>query len=168
MQRIYNYRLDTSNLEDLEENFDLREEKLKLNWGNITKYFVTKGKKLKFKYWEEELNLVDGGYSTQGIKQIINAADSDFSIEKDTDGLAILNVDISNKIYECFFNVLNQEYDKEAPFFHFDILDNKDRSIYSSQDYGSTVLIYLTEEDFIYVTHNLISKDDLISLPEII
>ncbi len=168
MKNIYNYRLDTSNPEDLEIDFDLRSEKLKLNWVNITKYFITKGTKLRFKYWQKDLNLGDDGYSTHGIKQIIESADNNLLIAKDDDDLTILTVNIDTKIRECFFNVLKLEYDKEAPFFHFDIVDDQDISIYTSQDYGSNVLIYLTEEDFINVTQNLINKDDLISLPEII
>jgi len=48
-----------------------------------------------------------------------------------------------------------------SPFFYFDIIDEEGISIFTSQDNGDNVLMFLTEQDFPFVDESL-----LISLPE--
>ena len=164
---LYNYRLDTSNPEELERNYELKQQAIKLSWINITDFFLDRGKKARFKYWTEDVAQSNAGYSGYGIKKLIEL-DTNHVKEKSEDNLILLTVTLNDGIKGFIIKSMQEDHIPNSPFFHFDILNENDVSIYTSQDFGDNLLLYLTESDFERLTKQHIAKSKLISLPETI
>ena len=162
---FYNYRLDTSNPEELEKDYRLRQLTIKLAWLNINSLFLEKGKKARFKYWPGDIDNVNTGYSGHGIKKLI-ALDTNSVSGKAEDNLNLLTVVLNDEIKGFIIKSTQEDPIINSPFFHFDILNENDVSIYTSQDFGDNVLLFLTALDFEKLTKQQIMKSDLISLPE--
>jgi len=149
--------LDTSNIEESEEKYYARLQMIKAFWNNITNHFLKKGKRIKLKYWPDDTH---NGYSGYGIKEI-DESDKNALQEIDTDELFIVNAEINNRIRDIFQKSMDEDHVFISPFFYFDIIDEEGISIFTSQDNGDNVLMFLTEQDFPFVDESL-----LISLPE--
>lgn len=162
----YNFRLNTSNTEESDQDYELQHQKLRLAWANITSLFLTKGKSLKFRYWSEDIKNENSGYpnSGYGIKKISTSDDHIF-YEKDTEDILILHAPLNDTIESLFFKSTKEDHITISPFFHFDILCENGLSIYTSQDFGENVLMFLNNEDLAKLA-GLIDKFLLIPLPE--
>lgn len=134
---MYNVRLNTCNLEKLDDKFDLRAQIVKSNWNNVTKNFLEKGSQVKFKFWSENPD--------SSIQQVLAIAEAPH-FETDSDGLQVVTIDISSEIKELLL-IESEESQSITPFFHFDILDAKSESLFSSQDHGDNTLFYLSKEE---------------------
>jgi hypothetical protein len=163
---FYNYRLDTSNPEELEGDYVLRQQSIKRAWITITSFFLEKGTKARFKYWPADAANTNTGYSSYGIHKLIKL-DTDYVKGKAEDNLVLITVILNDEI-KAFIIKSTEDLITNSPFFHFDILDENDLSIYTSQDFGDNVLMYLTESDFEKLTNLHIAESALISLPETI
>lgn len=147
---MYNMRLNTSNIETLDDKFDLRAQIIKSNWSNVTKNFLEKGSQVQFKFWGEESDL--------SIQQVLAIAEAPH-FETDSDGLQVVTIDISSEIKELLL-MESEESQSITPFFHFDILDAKGESLFSSQDNGDNTLFYLSEKErFALVGRGLLDED---------
>jgi hypothetical protein len=167
MLAIYNCRLDTSNPEELEEDFELRQQSIKRAWITITSFFLEKGTKARFKYWPADAANTNTGYSSYGIHKLINL-DTDYVKGKDEDNLVLIIVTLNDEIKAFIIKSKQGDHITNSPFFHFDILNENAMPIYTSQDFGDNVLMYLTESDFEKLTNQHIAESALISLPETI
>ncbi|WP_172370418.1 hypothetical protein [Sporosarcina jiandibaonis] len=159
--------MDTSNLEELEGGYELRQQSIKQNWLTITGFFLEKGTKARFKYWPADLAETDIGYSGYGIKQLFEL-DINYVRGIADDNLTLLTVVLSDKVKGFICKSTPEDIITHSPFFHFDILDENDESIYTSHDFGDDVLMFLTPTDFEKLTNLHIAKSALISLPETI
>jgi len=50
VNNIYNFRFDTSNIEESGEKYEARQKLIKDSWSNITINFLEKGRRIKLKY----------------------------------------------------------------------------------------------------------------------
>ncbi|MBS4201827.1 hypothetical protein KHA93_19670 [Bacillus sp. FJAT-49732] len=157
MSNIFNFRLDTSNIEDSEEKHEARQKLIKDSWNNITNHFLKKGKRIKLKYWPDD---IPSGYSEYGIKQIFESDENAYK-EIDTDELHIVNAEINKRVIEFFQKNMTDNHVFISPFFHFDIINEDGIPIFTSQDNGDNLLMFLTEEDLAYIDKSL-----LIRIPE--
>ena len=132
---LYNYRLDTSNPEEVERNYELKQQAIKLSWINITVYFLDKGKKARFKYWAKDVAHSNAGYR---IKKLIEL-DTNHVQEKAEDNLSLLTVILNDGIKDFIIQSMHENHIPNSPFFHFDILNENDISIYTSQDFGDNI-----------------------------
>lgn len=173
MQKLFNYRLDTSNLEEEEEKSETQLQKIIGIWNQLTAYFLNKGTKITILYYEKDIIYPVEGYPSTGygIKNIISSK-VQCKKEKNDDNIfeltANLNESVKNVFLKSMVEEIELDYEKITPFFHFDILNENGFSIFTSQDYGDNTLMYLTEADFKELAFNKKQKDFLISLPEII
>jgi hypothetical protein len=167
MLAMYNYRLDTSNPEELEEDFELRQQSIKRAWITITSFFLEKGTKARFKYWPADAANTNTGYSSYGIHKLIKL-DTDYVKGKAEDNLILLTVTLKDEIKAFIIKGMQEDHITNSPFFHFDILNENDMPIYTSQDFGDNVLMLLTESDFEKLTNLHIAESALISFPETI
>lgn len=134
---MYNTILNSSNLEECDDKFDQRAHVVKENWKTITKYFLDKGFQVQFKFWGED--------SDSSIQQVIARVDKP-RFETDSDGLQVVTIDLTSEIKELLL-MEPEESQSITPFFHFDILDVKGESLFSSQDHGDNTLFSLSEEE---------------------
>lgn len=134
---MYNVRLNTSNLEKLDDKLDQRAKAVKENWTMVTKNFLEKGFQVLFKFWDED--------SDSSIQQVLAIAEAPH-FETDDDGLQVVTIDLTSKIKELLL-MESEESQSITPFFHFDILAAKGESLFSSQDHGDNTLFYLIEEE---------------------
>ncbi|MCR2822220.1 hypothetical protein [Lederbergia panacisoli] len=158
MNDIYNFRLDTSNIENDDDKHVTRQKLIKSSWNNITNYFLEKGERIKIKYWPGD---VSNGYSGYGINEIYES-DKNALQEMDTHDLLIVNAEINIGVKELIQKSMHEDHVYISPFFHFDIIDEKGISIFSSQDNGDNTLIFLSKKDIASIYDPLI-----VSLPEI-
>lgn len=143
-------RLNSSNLEECDDKFDQRARVVKENWNTITKYFLEKGSQVQFKFWVED--------SDSSIQQVLATAEKP-RFETDSDGLQVVTVALTPEIKELLL-VEPGESQSITPFFHFDILDAKGESLFSSQDHGDNTLFYLSEEERVaLVERGLLDKE---------
>ncbi|QUW20493.1 hypothetical protein JSQ81_11535 [Sporosarcina sp. Marseille-Q4063] len=165
---MYNFKLDTSNLEKLEKDHGFRQQSIKRAWIAITTFFLEKGTNARFKYWPDDVTDVNTtGYSGYGIKELI-ILDPDHIKGKAEDNLILLTVVLNDGIKDFIYKSMQEDHIMNSTFFHFDILDETDASIYTSHDFGENVLMYLTESGFEKLSSQHIAESDLISLPETI
>lgn len=132
---MYNTRLNSSNLEELDDKFDQRAQVVKENWLKVTKYFLEKGSQVRFKFWRED--------SDSSIQKVVAKAEKP-RFEIDSDGLQVVSCALTAEIKELLL-MDPGESRSITPFFHFDILDAKGESLFSSQDHGDNTLFYLSE-----------------------
>ena len=161
---LYNYRLDTSNPEELEKDYQFRQQSIKRALITITTFFLEKGTKARFKYWPADAAT---GYSGYGIQNLIEL-DTDHVKGIAEDNLNLLTAILTDEIKDFIINSMQEDHITNSPFFHFDILDENDVSIYTSQDFGDNVLMFLPASDFEKLTNQHIAESALISLPETI
>lgn len=135
---MYNVRLNTSNLEKLDDKFNQRAKAVKENWNMVTKNFLEKGFQVLFKFWDED--------SDSSIQQVLAKAKSP-RFETASDGLQVVTIELTPKIKEMLVQIMPEESQSITPFFHFDILDAKGESLFSSQDHGDNTLFYLSKEE---------------------
>lgn len=65
----------------------------------------------------------------------------------DTDGLMLLTTFITPSIQRKVLENTGDMSEKITPFFHINIVDKFGNEIYSSQDFGDNLLLFLTEHD---------------------
>ena len=135
---MYNARLNSSNLEKINDKFDQRAHVVKENWLKVTKYFLEKGFQVRFKFWGED--------SDSSIQQVIAKAEKP-RFETDSDGLQVVTIALTPEVKELLTQSELQETHLITPFFHFDILDAEGGSLFSSQDHGDNTLFYLSAEE---------------------
>ena len=135
---MYKNKLNTSNLESLDDKFDQRTQVVKENWNKVTKYLLEKGTQVQFKFWEEE--------SDSSIQLVIAKAEKP-RFETDSDGLQVVTIALTPEVKELLTQSELQETHLITPFFHFDILDAEGGSLFSSQDHGDNTLFYLSAEE---------------------
>ena len=161
----YNYMLDTSNIEVLDEEYDKRQQEIKLALLKSVLFFLEKGTIVRFRYWPGDVTSNrDVGYSGYGIKQILEC-NNDHKVEKDSDGLIFLSVKINKQIKEMITISMKEDHVQISPFFHIDILDKNNQLISSIQDHGCNVLMNLNESEILSITNQLINKSLFISHP---
>lgn len=161
-KQIYNFRLNTSNAEESEQAYELKHQMIRDYWANLTSLFLKKGKSIKFMYWAEDIEDENSGYpnSGYGIKKVARSDDRVF-YEKNTDDMVILHAPLNAAIKNLILHSIKENHMTVSPFFYFDIICENGLSIYSSQDFGENVLMFLTHEDL-----TLVDPSILISLPE--
>ncbi|WP_299515276.1 hypothetical protein [uncultured Rummeliibacillus sp.] len=152
MNDFFNYRLDTSNLEDKEGNLGNRMQRVIGIWNKLTVYFLTKGTKLTIHYYDNDIIYPKKGYPSTGygVKNIILSESQCKRIENEDNLIELtisLNESIKNIIFKSMVEEIDSEYENITPFFHFNILDKNGLSIFTSQDYGCNTLMYLTMSD---------------------
>ena len=163
---IYNFKFDTSNCESSEQEYELKHQMTRLYWANITSFFLQKGKSIKFMYWSDDIKDEYSGYpnSGYGIKKI-STSDEHIFHEKVTEDIMIIHAPINGTVKNLLLNSMNEEHITISPFFHFDILCEQGISVFTSQDFGENVLMFLTNEDVTRL-NELIDTSMLIRLPE--
>lgn len=157
--QLYNYRLDTSNPEKTDEKFDSRQVGIKEAWVNITLFFLEKGKSVQFQYWPEDFET-----SPDIIKYI--SASEDTLQRIDPFQLLKLNAHLTPKIKAMIEQNVRSNRSTISPYFHFDILNEKEESIYTSQDFGDNTLLCLKEFELNKLAATFSGTHVFISLPE--
>lgn len=77
----------------------------------------------------------------------------------------IIYAPINGTVKNLLLNSMNEEHITISPFFHFDILCEQGISVFTSQDFGENVLMFLSNED-VTKLNELIDTSMLIRLPE--
>lgn len=83
---------------------------------------------------------------------------NNFIQDRDEDNLIRLTINLSNKIKEVILKSVKEDQVHITPFFHFDILDENEDSIFTSHDCGDDVLMFLTELDFNEINNDLVEE----------
>lgn len=144
----YNYKLDTSNLMESENDFLARYYRIINAWNACTLHFLNIGKKVKIKYWFTDLLMGSEGYSSHGISQLIDCSKNYELNKSPDDDLYVLTIELTPEVKQLFLASMREIHDHITPFFHFDILNSLGESIYTSQDNGVNLLMYLEDEAF--------------------
>lgn len=163
--RKINFKLDTSNIEKIGEDFDSRQRSIKIAWSNLAYYFINKGKRIRLTYWPGDVGEENVGYSGYGITKLMNSAPY-FQLDKKEDDLLLLTVELNTEVKEFIMKSMLEEHVHLTPFFHFDIVNKNGESIFTSQDHGESTLLYCTAYELLEITSGLVDFKLLTELPE--
>lgn len=111
---------------------------------HFNRIFLKKGHKISLKYWEADNSHRDKGYSSYGVDFFLQSYEA---LSMDTDGLMLLTTFITPSIQRKVLENTGDMSEKITPFFHINIVDKFGNEIYSSQDFGDNLLLFLTEHD---------------------
>lgn len=157
----FTHRLDTSNVEGSDE----RDDDLRLKWKIITRYFLDKSTKIKVTYWPNDFKYsgTDFDHSTYRVRDLSKYKLSKQSIDDEMEELV---VPINNETIKILLHEKNEAiHDHISPIFHFDLLDDNDTPLYSSQDNGSTLLMKMSDcDDLRQLNERGINKGDIIDI----
>jgi hypothetical protein len=161
---VLNLKLDTSNIEKIGEDFDSRQQLINTAWSNLAYHFINKGKRIRFTYWPGDVGEEIVGYSGYGITKMMNSAPY-FQLDKKGDDLLLLTVDLNAEVKEFIKKSMIEKHEHLTPFFHFDVVNNDGKSIFTSQDHGGITMVFCTAEEFSEITSGLVDTKLLIKLP---
>lgn len=154
---IFTHRYNTSNTDV---------KILQNQWCKLTGYFITKASTFKIKYWPGDLDLQnkkDYLASTYGIKLLQN-----YAIDKVLkDGMEELTVSVNNRTKEIILNNNENKYHELiSAWFHLEILDDNNNTVFYSADFGSDILMKLSGDIIPYLVQSGINANRFIKLPE--
>ncbi|MCT6923720.1 hypothetical protein [Metasolibacillus sp.] len=155
---MYNFRLDTSNRQIEQDQYIQRQQEIKKAWYTLTEFLFKKGHKISLKYWAADNRHSDKGYSSHGVNLFLQSYEA---LSMDSDGLMILTTSITPSIQRKVLENTDDMSEKITPFFHINIVDHFGNEMYSSQDFGDNLLLFLTEYDL-----KLLAKEIPLSMLE--
>ncbi len=159
----YTHRYDTSNIYESSE----RDNCLKKAWIILSHYFCRKACQMNFRYWPGDYELSqnpDYVSTTLGLKSLLQyitkVSEIDHCMEEIS--VPVIAETIQILLQENNTNIINLV----SPWFHVELINTDGDTIFYSGDYGSDILMILTDYDIQQLTNLGLEMNSFIRLPE--